>query len=172
MRKTLFISLLICLVFATANVSAAEVKIGYVDLQKAINLSAEGKAAKEDIGKKVQGFEAQVAQRKEELQKAKEELDKQALLLSDEARAAKDRDFQQKVKDFQRFTKDIQEELQQLDADMTRKILAGVLKVASELGDQEKFTAIFEKTESSLVYADPAIDLTDRVIKLYNAAEK
>jgi outer membrane protein len=172
MRKTLFVSMLLCLVFAAVNVNAAELKIGYIDLQKAINLSAEGKTAKDQIGKKVQESEAQVDQRKQELQKAKEELEKQALLLSDEARASKERDYQQKVKDFQRFTKDLQEELQQADADLTRKILTGVLKVAAALGEKEKFTAIFEKNESSLVYADPAIDLTDRVIKLYNSANK
>jgi outer membrane protein len=172
MRKTLIIPFLICLVFAAANVGAAEVKIGYVDLQKAINLSAEGKSAKDLIEKKVSEYEVQVAQRKEELQKAKDEFEKQALLLSDEARAAKDRDLKDKYKDFQRFTKDIQEELQQVDADMTRKILAGVLKVAAEIGEQEKFTAIFEKNESSMVYADPAIDLTERVIKQYNADKK
>lgn len=172
MRRTLFIPLLICLAFAAANVNAAEVKIGYVDLQKAINMSAEGKSAKDMIAKKVSEYEVQVAQRKEELQKAKDEFEKQALLLSDEARAAKDRDLKDKYKDFQRFTKDIQEELQQVDADMTRKILAGVLKVAADIGEQEKFTAIFEKNESSMVYADPAIDLTERVIKQYNAGKK
>jgi len=172
MRKTLFISVVISLVFAAFNVSAAEVKIGYVDLQKAINLSAKGKSAKEQISKKVQGYEGQVDQRKQELQKAKEDLEKQALLLSDEARASKERDYQQMVKDFQRFTKDIQDELQMTDADLTKMILAGVLKVAAEIGKKEHFTAIFEKNESSLVYADPAIDLTDRVIKAYDESKE
>jgi outer membrane protein len=172
MRKTLFLLVILTLVFAAGSVSAAEVKIGYVDLQKAINASVEGKKAKEQISKKVQEYEGQVDQRKQELQTAKEKLEKEVLLLSDDARASRERDYQQKVKDFQRFTKDIQEELQLVDADLTKKILSGILKAAAQLGADEKFTAIFEKNESSLVYADPSIDLTERVIKLYNASQK
>jgi outer membrane protein len=172
MRKTLFLLVIISLVVAAGSACAAEVKIGYVDLQKAINISVEGKKAKDQISKKVKAYEGQVDQRKQELQDTKEKLEKEALLLSDEARASRERDYQQKVKDFQRFTKDIQDELQLVDSDLTKKILSGILKVAAQLGADEKYTAIFEKNESSLVYADPGIDLTDRVIKLYNESEK
>lgn len=172
MRKTLLFVLLICFTLLSGNVMAADVKIGYIDLQKAINSSDSGQAAKEKINKKFQEYEGEVDSRKAELQKAKEELEKQTLLLSDEARSAKERDYQSKVKDFQRFAKDIQDELQAIDSDLTKKILGEVVKVARDLGEKEKFTAIFEKSESSLVYADPGIDLTDRVIKLYNASNK
>lgn len=171
MRKTLLFAISGLLLIA-GTVGAADLKIGYIDLQKAINQSAEGKSAKEQISQKVQAYEGQVEQRKLALQKAKEELDKQALLLSDDARAAKERDYQQQIKDYQRFAKDIQEELQQTDVDLTRKILVEVLKVAEELGAKENFTVILEKTESSLVYVDPAIDLTERVVKLYNSKQK
>lgn len=172
MRKTLLFVLLTCFVLAATNVMAADVKIGYIDLQKAINSSVAGQSAKEQINKKFQTYEGEVDSRKAELQKAKEDLEKQALLLSDDARASKERDYQSKVKDFQRFAKDIQDELQSIDSDLTRKILGEVVKVARDLGEKEKYTVILEKSESSLVYADPGIDLTDRVIKLYDASKK
>jgi len=154
------------------NVLGAEAKFGYVDLQKALNVSESGKTAKQQIEKKVKEYEAQIDQRKEELKKAKDELEKQALLLSDDARASKEREYQQKLKDFQRFTKDIQDELQMRDNDFTRKILEEILQVVADLGKKEKFTAIFEKNESSLIYADPSMDLTDQVIKTYNGKAK
>lgn len=171
MRRTLLFVMSSLLILA-GTAGAAELKIGYVDLQKAINQSAKGQSAKEQISQKVQTYKGQVEQREQALQKAKEELEKQALLLSDEARTAKERDYQQQVKDYQRFAKDIQEELQQTDVELTRKILVEVLKVAEELGAKENFTVILEKNESSLVYVDPAIDLTERVVKLYNARQK
>lgn len=172
MKKVLV--LLLTAFFALGSVSAwaADTKIGYVDLQKALNVSDAGKAAKEKISKKVKEYEGQIEQKKEELKQAKEDLEKQALLLSDEARSARERDYQGKVKDFQRFTKDVQEELQMKDADFTRKILEEILKLVSDIGEKEKFTAIFEKNESSLIYADSGIDLTDRIVKEYNASSK
>jgi outer membrane protein len=133
-----------------------------------LNLSSAGKEAKEKIKAKVQGYDAEVQGRQEELKKLKEDLEKQAMLLSEEARNAKERDYQQKVKDYQRFTKDIQETLQQTDADLTRKILERLLTVVQDVGKSDGYTIILEKTESSLVYADDSIDITDAVIKAFD----
>ncbi len=147
----------------------ADAKLGYVDLQKALNLSQAGKEAKEKIAGKVKEYEGTVDSRQKEIKKLKEELEKQAVLLSEDARAAKERDYQQKLKEFQRFTKDIQEELQQKDADFTRQILEKLFVVLKDLGKKEGFSMILEKTESSVLYADDSVDLTDKLIKAYDA---
>lgn len=170
--KQLVVLFLICFGLIASPVQAQGQKIGYVDLQKALNLSAAGKEAKEKIKVKVQGYDAEVQQRQAELKKLKEDLEKQAMLLSEEARSTKERDYQQKVKDYQRFTKDIQETLQQTDADLTRKILEQLLKVVQDVGKKEGYTLILEKTESSLVYADDSIDMTDSVIKAFDKQGK
>ncbi len=167
--KHIVVVLLICLGFTVAPAMAQAQKIAFIDLQRALNMSAAGKEAKEQIKTQVQSYDVEVKQRQEELKKLKEDLEKQAMLLSEEARSAKERDYQQKVKEYQRFTKDIQESLQQMDQDLTRKILENLLLVAQNLGKSEGYTIILEKTESSIVYADDSIDITDKVIK---ASEK
>ncbi|MDH3998682.1 MAG: OmpH family outer membrane protein [Desulfuromonadales bacterium] len=166
--KQIAVLVLVCLGLMAGPVFAETQKIGYVDLQKAMNLSFAGKEAKEKIQAKVKTYEGEAQQRQEELQKLKEDLEKQAMLLSEEARSSKERDYQQKVKEYQRFTKDIQETLQQTDADLTRKILEALLTVVQGVGKDEGYAMILEKTESSLVYADDSIDITDLVIKAYN----
>lgn len=172
MKKLIGVLSILLMLGSVGNVFAAEAKIGYVDLQKALNLSEAGKTAKQQIEKKVKDYEQQINQRKEELKKAKDDLEKQALLLSEDARSSKEREYQQKLKDFQRFTKDIQDELQQRDNDFTHKILDDLIKVVAEIGKKEKYTVILEKNQSSLVYADPAIDMTDQVIKEFNRQQK
>ena len=170
--KQCIVLVLVCLGVVATPVMAQAQKIGYVDLQKALNMSAEGKAAKETIKAKVQGYDADVQKRQEELQKLKDELEKQAMLLSEEARSAKEREYQQKVKEYQRFTKDIQESLQQTDADLTRKILEKLLEVVQKVGKQENYTMVLEKTESSIVYADANADITDKVIEAFDKQGK
>ena len=168
-----FLALLIAgFVFAALPAAAQDVKIGYVDLQKALNLSSAGKSAKEKIGEKVKEYEGEVKKRQDELKKMKEELEKQAVLLSEEARGKKERDYQQKLKEFQRFTKDIQDELQQKDAEFTRRILEDLFQVIKEFGQKQGYTVILEKTESSILYAPDQIDLTEQVIEAYNASKK
>jgi len=172
MKKFMIVLAILAAVCVGGNAVAADLKVGYVDLQKVLNDSAAGRSAKEEIGKKVKEYEIQVQARQKELQAAKEELEKQALLLSDEARAKKEREYQQKLKDLQRFTKDIRDDLQMRDADATKKILEQVLKVVREFGEKEGYTLILEKNESSLIYASESIDLTDTILKLYNKSLK
>lgn len=167
-RLMLLAAVLLTLLAVPAAMAADAMKIGYVDLQKALNMSSAGKAAKDKMKAKFKDYEADVQKKQEELKKLKEDLEKQAMLLSAEARATKERDYQQKVKDYQRLTKDIQEELQQTDADYTRKILEDIFKVVQQLGKQEGFTLILEKTESSILYASDGIDMTDRVIQAFD----
>jgi outer membrane protein len=168
MKRLIGLTLIMLLTSAGAAL-AAEAKIGYVDLQKALNLSVAGKAAKEKISGKVKEYETIVESRQEELRKLKEELEKKALLLSETARADKERDYQQKLKEFQRFTKDIQEELQQQDADHTRRILEELFQVIKEVGEKENYTLVLEKTESSILIAHEHIDLNAKIIKAYDA---
>lgn len=172
MKRILFVLVAVALVFGGATYASAELKVGYIDLQKVLNESTTGKVAKEKIGQKVKEYEVQVQAQQKELQTAKEELEKQALLLSNEARSQKEREYQQKLKDLQRFTKDIREELQMKDADFTRQILDEILKIVAKYGEDKGYTIIFEKNESSLVYASEQIDVTEEVTKIYNSSQK
>lgn len=167
-----FVGALLTVLLLATPALAADNKIGYVDLQKALNTSEAGKAAKERISKKVKEYEGTIDTRQKEIKKLKEELEKQAMLLSEDARGAKERDYQQKVKEFQRFTKDIQEELQQKDADFTKQILEELFKVIKEVGEKEGYTLVLEQSESSILYADEKVNLTDKVIKAFDAKKK
>jgi outer membrane protein len=159
----------VCL--AATSVCAAEVKLGYIDMQRALNGSEAGKEAKEQLATKVKKFQDEINVKQEELKKLKDELEKQGMLLADAARASKEKDYQNKLKDFQRFTKDAQDELQGKDEEFTRKILEGMEKVIREYGRQNGYTFIFVKNESML-FVDEKSDLTEEVLKLYNSNRK
>jgi outer membrane protein len=165
----LVLAILVC---SALPAMSAELKIGYIDLQKALTLSEAGKSAKARMGAEAQGYDAPLEARQKDLKKLKEELEKQSLVLSEEARAAKERDYQQKVKEWQRFTKDIQEELQQKEADYIRQILAELETIIKAMGKSEGYTLILEQAENFILYSDERIDLTEKVIKAYDAQYK
>ena len=100
----------------------------------------------------------------------KESLEKQTLMLTQDARAAKEKEFQNKVRDYQRWADDNQKEIQQKTQDMERQISAGLIKVIQKMGSDEGYSLILEG--SMLPYASKAIDITDRVIKAYDAQKK
>jgi outer membrane protein len=150
---------------------AAETKIGYIDMQRAINTSEAGKEAKEQLAARLKKAQDEINSKQEELKRLKDELEKQGMLLSESAKNNKEKDYQQKLKEFQRFTKDAQEELQAKDEEYTRKILESMEKVIQEFGKKSGYTFIFVKNETML-FADEKADLTDQLLKQFNATRK
>lgn len=169
--KRLWIGLVVLLVMVASPVVAAEMKIVYVDLQKALIECDAGKSAKVSMGKKVKEFQTTAQERQQSLKNLNEELEKKKLMLSADAKAQKERDYQQQAKDFQRFVKDAQEELQREEARLGRSILEGLGKVIKDLGDKEGYTLVLERS-NGVLYADEAIDVTDQVVAEYNKVYK
>lgn len=158
-------------VLLMATPAFAEMKVGYVDLQKALNLCKAGKEAKGTISALVKKYEDEFKTKQEDLLKLKNNLEKQAALLSADARKEKEREYQQEVKELQRFQKDVKEELQQKDADHTKRILNELFETLKTIGKNGQYTMILEKNEGAVIYADESIDLTDQLIKQYDAGK-
>jgi outer membrane protein len=149
---------------------AAELKIGCVDMQRALNESDAGKEAKAVMEGEYQKFQSEIAQRRKELQDFQENLQRQGLMLSQQARKEKEREYQNKLKEFKRWGEDRQAELKQKEMELTKATLKGLAATVKKLGEEEKFTFILEKNEAILLYASKAVDLTDRVIQIFNSS--
>jgi outer membrane protein len=154
------------------SVLAADLKIGYVDIQKAVNDCNAGKEAKKVITKEVEKFQRLIADKQRELQTMKESLEKQAPMLTPDARATREKDYQNKLREFQRWGEDTQNEINQKRTEMERNISTGFQKVIQKVGADEGYTLILEKNESIVLFVSKALDITDRVIKAYDAQKK
>jgi len=154
------------------SVWAAEIKIAYVDIQRAINESNAGKDAKKAITKDVEKFQRLIADKQKELQTMKESFEKQALMLTPDARANKEKEYQNKLREFQRWGEDTQNELNQKRMEMERNISIALVKVIQKLGADEGYTLVLEKNETIVLFASKTIDITDRAIKAFDAQKK
>jgi outer membrane protein len=156
------------LLLAPASLQAQEIKLGYVDLQRALNDSEAGKQAKEKFKAEVDKAEQSLEKRKTEVEKLKEELEKKGLLLNEEQRDSLERDYRDKLGDFERVYKNLQQELQIRDRQLTGRILEGLREVVQSVGEQGSYTVILEGNNTVVLYGAKAIDLTDTIIKAYN----
>jgi outer membrane protein len=157
---------------AAGSAFAADTKIGYIDMQRALNSSDAGREAKEQLAARVKKYQDEINAKQEEIKKLKDELEKQGMLLSESSRAAKEKDYQQRLKEFQRFTKDAQDELQGKDEEFTRKILEGMEKIIQEFGRKNGYTFILDRNAAGMLFADDKADVTEEVLKLLNASRK
>lgn len=172
--KTMIVTMgiLIALGYFGQALGQVSPKIGFVDIQKAVNECNAGKEAKKAIVKEVEKFQKQFGDKQKELQTMKESLDKQAPMLTPDARAAKEKELQHKVREFQRWQEDTQNEINQKRVEMERTIAQGLQKVIQKLGADEGYTFILEMNEMVVLFASKTVDLTDRVIKLHDAQKK
>ena len=151
---------------------SVEIKIGLVDIQRAINECQAGKEAKKGLTKEAEKFQKQVQDKQKELQTLKESLEKQSMMLSQEAKANKEREYQSKLRDFQRWGQDNQNELNAKRVEMERNISIGLQKVIKKVGEEEGYTLVLEKNETIVLYGSKANDITDRVIKAFDTPKK
>jgi len=147
-------------------------KIAYVDLQKVMVESEKGKEARKNLSDEFEKRKKEISQGQEELQKMKDALEKQTATITPEARADKEKQYQVKLKDYQRVGDDYSAELRQKDQELTQRILKELEEVVKGMGESEKYTLIVEKNHAGILYATPAIDITDKVISLYNQSAK
>ena len=152
--------------------SAAELKIGVVDLQKAMELSEAGQKAKTMFQKKVDRVQQDLKTKQDELALLKEDLDRQSVLLSDEARMEKQSSYQLGLKDFKRLYEDAQEELRREDAKLSEKILKDLQAVIEDYGEKQNYDLIMEKTQSGLLHRNSSLDITSAIILLYDDSKK
>jgi outer membrane protein len=148
------------------------IKIGSVDIQKAVNDCNAGKETKKTLTKEVEKFQGFVAQKQKELQEMKDSLEKQGLMLSPEARGAREKELQARLRDYQRWGEDVQNEINQKRMEMERNIVVGLQKVIQKLGADEGYALILEKNENIVLFASKATDITDLVIKAYDIQKK
>ena len=171
MKKIIF--LMLVLLFAY-NAEAAELKIGYVDLSKALNESNEGKKATKTLEELVAGKQAVLAEKEEEIKKLKEELEKQkqSPMFTADAMRDKEANLNKLVRDLQIKVNDYQEEVQKKEAELRTDIIKGLKTIINNYGEKEGFTIIFESRESGILYSQKNIDVTDEIIKKYNEVSK
>ena len=156
----------------TGSAGSAELKVGCVDIQKAMNECQAGIEAKKAINKEMEKLQKLFAERQKELQTMKESFEKQAPMLKPEARVAKEKDFEAKVRDYQRWLDDNKKEIQEKGQEMERTISQGLQRVIKKIGEDEGYTLVLEKNENIVLFASKAIDLTDRVIKTFDALKE
>src|ERR1700679_4137281 len=87
----------VLLVGLVARADVATIKIGYVDMQKAIQATETGKKAKKDLEKEFNDKKKELGEKEKDLKKLSEDLEKKSMVLSDEVKQKKQMEFQEEM---------------------------------------------------------------------------
>ena len=163
MNKVLGVMIVLALMVTGPAFSQEYIKIGYVDMKKAMNDCKAGKAALVKLEKTANEKQAAIDKEKKKLESLQADLDKKAVGLSDKDREDKQIEFQKKVQVFQKMVGQNQQEFNEMQAESTKKIFNDMKKAIADVAKADNFTIIIEKTSTSILYSKDGLDLTEKV---------
>lgn len=151
---------------------AAEVKIGYIDMQKAIQETAAGKKAKKELEEEFNKKKKDLEKKEADIKKMHEDFEKRSMAMNEDARMKKQQEIRAEMGKYQEVAGKAQMEIQKRERDLTQPIVTKLRSIIDEIAKKEEFTVILEKAENSVMWAKKDIDLTERVIKAYDSGKK
>ncbi|MBI2345798.1 MAG: OmpH family outer membrane protein [Deltaproteobacteria bacterium] len=163
---------LLLLAGAAAAAELSATKFGYVDFQRALNEVEEGRRARTQLKGEFDQKQRQLEAMEAELKGLQTDLEKQRLILSADALREKEEVYRKKVLDLTEKMNAYRAELQGKEVRMTGGILSSLKGIVREIGQKEGYTMILEKSQDVVLYSPTDADLTERVIKAYNALPK
>lgn len=164
--------------FLFSSAFAGEIKIAVIDMQKALSDTEDGKAALQKLKAKLD-VEYKVLQTKqEEVKKLEDELTQQGFMLSESTKAQKQEKLRQMAREFDKSREEKNKEFMDARNEATGKILKKLSEIIKSYAASEGFTVVLESSSQtqgmpgSVVWYDKKLEITDKVIELYNAAGK
>jgi outer membrane protein len=166
--------LLVGILLATSSplrALAEDVKLGYVDVSRALGETDDGRKAKASLKKIFDQKQKEIDEQQEDLKKSVDDLDKKRTLMPADKVREQEAELQQRMQKIQQTYMRHQQDLQAKEQEATGKIVERMNRIIQKIAASENFTMIFDRQQGGVVFAKPHLDLTNELIRRYNAGE-
>ena len=157
--------LAVALAAALPAAAHAEDRIGFVNTARILRDAAPAVRAQKRIEAEFAKRDQELAKIAEQLKRMQDELDRLGVTMAESQRRTKEREFGDLNREFQRRQREFREDLNQRRNEELQQVVEQANRVIRQIAEQEKYDIIFQDA----VYANPRIDITDRVIKALEA---
>ncbi|MBU3735568.1 MAG: OmpH family outer membrane protein [Methylobacterium sp.] len=151
------------LALGVASAAAAELKVGYVQvdkiLQEAPQTSESGKKLEREFNPRTQELDRMQKQIKEQ----ESALDKDALTMSETDRRNRERDVQNLKIEFQRKQRELREDINLRKNEELSALQDRINKAVTSVAETEGYDMVIY---SGVAYASKKVDITDKVLKI------
>lgn len=157
--------------FFAVPVRAGDLKLGFIDSGRIFAEYHGTKEAQNEFNAQVDQWNQELEAKKKELKDLQDEYESQALILSEPKRREREQEIQNKRSELDAFVQEIwgpTGKVAKRNQELTKPIVEKIREVLSKIGRDEGFSIIFDATDGNVVYADDALDLTDRVLAILN----
>ena len=145
----------------------AELKVGVVDMQRAMMQTEDGLRAQGTIKKFFDKRQQELDRRQDELQRERDDLSKQSKVLSRAALQRRMELWQRRMIEVQTLFVEYNKELQKKQSELTAPIIRKMFGVVQRIARRKNIDLVVDKP--AVPYARADLDLTDMVVQQYNS---
>jgi outer membrane protein len=161
MRKLLTIFFLLAL--STYAFGQDSVKIGFIDMQRAINEADAGKKAKAELEGMIKERQVKIDEKMALRDKLVAELEKQAVVLSEEALRQKQDELDLLTREIERMATDARMELEKSQRELELDIVKDLDDIITQIGKEGGYMLILPA--DVILFSIEGIEITDLVIE-------
>jgi outer membrane protein len=154
-----------------ADVEALE-RIALVDIQRCIMETKEGKRAKKDLEDTFAKGQARIDRKAKDLQKRFADLQAKAPMLSEAELMKRQEELMRSQSELEQLGMELQQEVMEKESLLTEQIYGRVADIVAQIALEEKIQVVLIRSEMTVLWADPKLDLTNRVIVRYDKDHK
>jgi outer membrane protein len=151
-----------------AGISAAELKVGYVNTPRLFRDAPTAVKAAKKIEQEFAKRDQDLQRLAKQVQGLQESLEKGGLTMAESERRAKEKDLAELSREFQRKQREFREDLNLRQNEEMAGIYERVNKIIKQVAEAEKYDLIIQEG----VYVSPKLDITDKVIKALGDGSK
>ena len=166
-RTGAFVALLVVL-GAGSPAAAEDIKIGIVDIEQALSATEEGKAAREEIGRKSREARAQLEPMMEQRKTLAEELQGKKYVLSDDALFQKQVQLAELENKIKSKAEELEGQLKIEQGKMLAPLQNKMQGIIDAIGKEQGFTLILSRNNPYVMYSRETLDITDMVVARFN----
>jgi outer membrane protein len=159
-RKLLLAAAALCIA-APASQAFGQSKIGVVQIERIVRDSQPAMRAQKKLEVEFAKREAELTKLADQLKRLQDELEKDAVTMPEAQRRNKERDFNDLNRDFLRKQREYREDVNQRRNEELGQVIEQANRIIRQIAESEKYDIIFQEA----AYANPRIDITDKVIK-------
>jgi outer membrane protein len=177
MKRILFtasiaFALLVAIPGLFAQGNAADLKIVYIDSQRILTDSIAGKEAFSQLEKISGERRKEIDKMQANIKKMGEEIQLKGSTMKEAAKAELQSKYETEVKNLNRFAKDADEELRRKQMVLVKPISDEVNEIIADYGKKNNIDLILDTRAPGMVYNSSKGDITDDILKLYDAKHK
>lgn len=160
------------LVAGAAPATAQATKVAYINSQKILAQAPGAGDAEKAFETEMTRYRGEVEQLKTDLEKASADFERQQATLTSAAKQQRQQELQQRFGQYQQRVAELERTAQRRQAELVEPIMRRINEVIEQIRKEGSYAMIFDASAGALITADPALDLTDRVIARLKAPAK